>query len=262
MNLGVWIGIIGGILGLAVGIGAVLATTGSMGIYIAGGMLLIFGGMFFLFYKLFFGPLINANRLQKNGVAGKALIKEVHDTGVTINNAPQVRLVLEIKNYLGQTYTTSIRTLVSRLNPGMYQTGMIVPVRIDPKNDNNVIIYWDNDSSNSSQKQNAASSGGMSIAGSLEKNIMQQQETDDAIRSAGSRARAIVKNYNWLGVYLNGHNPYVELQVEVLPDGATAFSATVKGVIQESSVPRYQPGQEIFIKYNPLDNTKVAMDHS
>lgn len=262
MNIGLWIGIIGVILGLAVGIGAVLATTGSMGIYIAGGMLLVFGGMFFLFYKLFFGPMINAKRLQKNGIAGKAKIKEVHDTGVTINNAPQVKLVLEIKNYLGQTYTTSIRTLVSRLNPGMYEAGMIVPVKIDPKNDNNVIINWNDDNTNSALKQNTLNSGGVPDAESIKKNIMQQQETDDTIRSTGNAARAIVKNYSWLGVYLNGHNPYVELQVEVLPDGAPAFSATVKGVVQESSVPRYQPGQEIFVKYNPLDCTKVAMDHS
>ena len=45
MNAGVWIGIIGGIIGLAVGVGAVVATGGSEGKYIALGMLLLFGGV-------------------------------------------------------------------------------------------------------------------------------------------------------------------------------------------------------------------------
>jgi hypothetical protein len=140
MNVGAWIGIIGGILGFTVGIIAVLTTAGEFGIYIAAGMLLVFGGMFFLFYKLLFAPILLTSRLQKIGTPGKALIKEVHDTGVTINNNPQVKLVLEVKNNFGEIYNTTIRTLVSRLNPGMFQPGMTVPVKIDPKDDNKVII--------------------------------------------------------------------------------------------------------------------------
>ena len=52
MNAGIWIAIIGGLIGLLVGIGAVVATAGSTGIYIGLGMLLLFGGMFFLFYMI------------------------------------------------------------------------------------------------------------------------------------------------------------------------------------------------------------------
>ncbi len=104
MNAGAWIGIIGGILGLAVGIIAVVATAGSMGIYIGLGMLLLFGGMFYLFYRIFFKGMINMARLQKNGTPGKATIVEVRDTGITINNNPQVKLILELKNSFGQKY--------------------------------------------------------------------------------------------------------------------------------------------------------------
>ena len=84
--------------------------------------------------------MILAGRLAKTGLPGKAVIKEVHDTGITINNNPQVKLVLEVKNNLGLVYTATTRTLVSRLNPGMYQPGMTVPVKIDPENENNVVI--------------------------------------------------------------------------------------------------------------------------
>ena len=72
MNVGAWIGIAGGILGLTVGIIAVLTTAGSVGVYIAAGMLAVFGGIGFLFYKLFFQQMIMANRLaKKTGTPGQ-----------------------------------------------------------------------------------------------------------------------------------------------------------------------------------------------
>ena len=146
-NWGVWIGLVGGGIGLLAGIIAVLATAGQTGIYITLGILAFIGGMGFLFYKLIFGPMLNASRLQKVGLPGKAVIMEVHDTGVTVNNNPQVKLILEVKNNFGQKYTTICRTLVSRLQPWIFQPGMEVAVKIDPKNEKNVIIDLSNNTS-------------------------------------------------------------------------------------------------------------------
>jgi hypothetical protein len=173
MNAGVWIGIIGGIAGLAIGIIAVLTTAGSLGIYISGGMLLLFGGMAFLFYKLFFQQMLLAGRLSKTGVPGKAVIKEVHDTGVTINNNPQVKLVLEVKNNLGQIYTATVRTLVSRIQPGIYQPGMTVPVKIDPENENNVIIDFSGQNTSSSFSSQAQADSLKSELENLHTMVMQ-----------------------------------------------------------------------------------------
>jgi hypothetical protein len=61
---------------------------------------------------------------------------------------------------------------------------------------------------------------------------------------------------------VNGNNPYAELELEVLPDLSPAFSAKTKGVIAETSIPKYQPGQEIFVKYDLYDSNKVVIDHS
>jgi hypothetical protein len=48
----------------------------------------------------------------------------------------------------------------------------------------------------------------------------------------------------------------------VLPDDAPAFESTVKGVVHEQSVGKFQPGQEIYVKYDPNDQSKVTIDHS
>ncbi len=259
MNAGAWIGIAGGLIGLIVGVGSVLVNSGPEGVYIAAGIILLFGGMFYLFYRLFFAPMILASRLRKTGIPGKAVITEVRDTGVTINNSPQVKLLLEIKNSLGQKYTTTVRTLVSRLQPQLYQPGMTIPVLVDPKDDNIVVV----DFSGGRQSTNAGASLSNSVVESqLKDELMKSQQRDDAIRLTGKPARAIVKKYTWLGVYINGNNPYAEIEIEVMPSDAPAFSAKVKGAVSEQSVSKYQPGEEIFVKYDAYDITKVAIDHS
>jgi hypothetical protein len=257
MNAGMWIGLAGGLIGVIVAIVSVLAVGGSSGIYIAAGIVVVFGGMFFLFYKLFFAQMILASRLQKTGIPGKALIKEVHDTGVTINNSPQIKLIVEVKNSFGQVYTATMRTLISRLQPQLYQAGMTIPVLIDPKDENNMVI----DYSGGQQKTSAANFSNANVA-ALKDQMMQDQQAGDLVRLTGKAARAIVKKYTWLGINVNGNNPYAELAIEVLPDDGPAFEAKVKGAISEQSVAKYQPGQDIFVKYDPSDQTRVAIDHS
>jgi hypothetical protein len=262
MNIWTWIGIGGGIAGLLIGVLSVLMTsTDSTGIYIAAGMLLVFGGMFFLFYKLFFGPMINTARLQKTGIPGKAVILEVKDTGVTINNSPQVKLVLEVKNSFGQKYTTTARVLVSRINPFAYQPGMEVPVKIDPKNEKNVVLDF---SGGGSAGAGSASNGGYTQADldKLKGELEQLQKDNDAILASGRSARAIIKKYTWLGANVNGNNPYVELELEVLPEAAASFSGTARGVIGEVSVPKFQPGKTVYVKYDLYDNSKVTIERS
>jgi len=253
MNAGIWIGIVGGIIGILAAFFAVTTTAGSAGMGIGIGMLLVFAGVFFLIYKTFLKPLLNTSRLQKTGIPGKATILEVNDTGVTINNSPQVKLKLELKNSFGQKYTTETRALVSRLNPGAFRAGMELAVKIDPKNETNVVIDYTGQSAVSSTQHNEAA---------LQAQLMQEQQEGQAIAATGKSARAIIKKYTWLGVNVNGNNPYVELELEILPEHSSSFSGKTKGVIAEASIPKYQPGQEIFVKYDYYDNSKVVIDHS
>jgi len=256
MNAGVWIGIIGGIIGLAVGVGAVVATGGSEGKYIALGMLLLFGGVFYLLYRLIFKPLINTARLQKTGIPARATILEVKDTGVTINNSPQVKLILELKNSFGQKYTTQTRVLVSRINPNAYMPGMEIPVKIDPKNEQNVVLDFSGGATATISANTAVNQS------AVQSELEQIERENEIIRSSGKPARAIIKKNTFLGVNVNGNNPWVLLELEVLPEGSSSFSASTKGVIKESSVSKFQPGCEIFVKYDFYDNSKVSIDHS
>jgi hypothetical protein len=134
---------------------------------------------------------------------------------------------------------------------------MTIPVLIDPKNENIVVVDF-------SGGQQPKYNNSMSSADQekLKNELMKFNDQDTYIRNSGKSARAIVKKYTWLGVNINGNNPYAELEIEVMPDDKPAFAATVKGAIKEESVPKYQPGEEIFVKYDIYDLKKVAIDHS
>lgn len=135
--------------------------------------------------------------------------------------------------------------------------GMEVAVKIDPKNEQNVVIDYSG---------GVQTSSGSSLLHrnetALKDELLQMQKEHESISASGKSARAIVKKYTWLGVNVNGNNPYVELELEILPEYEASFGGKTKGVIAEASVPKYQPGKEIFVKYDLYDNSKVVIDHS
>jgi hypothetical protein len=136
----------------------------------------------------------------------------------------------------------------------MYTPGMEIAVKIDPKNEKNVAIDF---------------SGGTAGTGNntmdvtaLKAELESLNQMQESIIKSGKSARAIIKNYKWLGAYVNGQNPYAELELEVLPENSVSFSGKAKGVISENAVHKYQPGKEIHVKYDLYDNSKIVIDHS
>jgi len=134
------IGIYGSAIAVLIGVFAVIKAGGPGSIFIALGMIVVFGSMGYFFYKLLWGPRIHERRLHQSGIPGRAKIVEVRETNITINNNPQVKLMLEVTNSSGHVYHTSCKVIVPRLKPGLYKTGMELPIKIDPGNEKKLII--------------------------------------------------------------------------------------------------------------------------
>ena len=255
LPLGAKIGLVIGLIGAVIGMVAAIMADPVFGIIMSVILIAVFGGTF----GTIFGRMATQNRLLKTGVSATAVIKELKDTGVTVNNAPQIKLLLEVSPPTGAPYLVQTKTLISRLETSSFQPGMVVPVKIDPSNKNKIAIDR---------------SGGASYAGGAGGNAsgMSEQQAqamlekvndeNNRIMAYGQSAKAIVTNYKWLGVYVNGQNPFVELGLEVLPDSGKPFKTSAKGVVKDTSVPKYQPGKEIWVKYDSEDHGKVTIDHS
>ena len=69
----------------------------------------------------------------KNGVTAQAKVLKVWDTGVSINDNPQVGLLLEITPPGLTPFQAQAKTLVSRLNAALVQPGVTAEVKYDPQ---------------------------------------------------------------------------------------------------------------------------------
>ena len=68
----------------------------------------------------------------KNGITAQAKVLKVWDTGVTVNENPQVGLLLEVLPKTGESFQAETRTIVSRLNVAQVEPGITAEVRYDP----------------------------------------------------------------------------------------------------------------------------------
>jgi hypothetical protein len=73
-----------------------------------------------------------AQMLMTSGIVGQATVDAVNDTGVTINENPQVEFVLDVTVPGKKPYKATLTQVVSRLAIAGFQPGATVPVRVSP----------------------------------------------------------------------------------------------------------------------------------
>jgi hypothetical protein len=136
------LGIFAGIGGVIFGVIKVLKSGAPQSTQIAIAMIVVFGAMGFILYKTLWQSRFNTRRLQKIGLSAKGKIIEVIPTNVSVNNNPQIKLLLEIKNTSGVNYTTQSKVIVPRKSSVIFQPGKEVNIKIDPDNEKNVIVVF------------------------------------------------------------------------------------------------------------------------
>jgi hypothetical protein len=253
-KIGLVIGLLSGVVGGGIGILAAFGT----GDYISGiivTVVLIF--VFTIIWRMIVGPMITTNYIMKNGKDAEATIIETWDTGVTVNNSPQIGMLVEVRQPGRPPYQTKTKSVVSRLQVQYYQPGMVLGVKVHPTKPNKIAI--------TSIGGGAGGDMGYSGAGSTmskeeaERIVKEIDEFNKLVEAYGQKADAIITAYSEIGINVNGDNPAVKLGVKVIPEDGGSFNAETRGIIKKESVFKYQPGREIFVKFDPSDNSKVVI---
>lgn len=73
-----------------------------------------------------------AQMLMTSGIVGTATIDAVNDTGVTVNENPQVEFTLDVTVPGKEPYKATLTQVVSRLAIAGFQPGATVPVHVSP----------------------------------------------------------------------------------------------------------------------------------
>jgi hypothetical protein len=81
-------------------------------------------------------------RLQQTGVAGTAQIVGLRETGMRVNDQPQIEMQLMVSIPGRATYTAIHREVVSHLALARLQPGASLPVRVDPNDVAMMAIDW------------------------------------------------------------------------------------------------------------------------
>ena len=81
-----------------------------------------------------------AQYLMANGRQGSAVVQALRDTGVTINDNPTVELDLAVAVDGGAPYAVTHRQTISRIAIPSFQPGATIPVRVDPADQQSLII--------------------------------------------------------------------------------------------------------------------------
>ena len=246
LNIFAKIGLLIGLLGAAVGLATAFIAEPIAGIF----MTVVIGGMFSLFYFTLFKPMIESARILKIGLPATATVLQLSDTGVTVNHNPQVKLLLEVTP-LDNTpsFQAETKLVVSRIQTSAFQPGSVLQVKYDPKNRTKVAID-DGSGDNTAQVK------------MMTEKLEQIERENQHILAHGIESLAKVVRYTPMNINVNGNNPAVELFLEVTPKDDPRFNATARGVVGEVAIHKFQPGEEITVKYDPQDLTKVAILHS
>ncbi|ABX06360.1 hypothetical protein Haur_3724 [Herpetosiphon aurantiacus DSM 785] len=109
-------------------------TMNSIMIWTIGG--LVFSFVLIVVLRRAFGP---NKKLLQQGLPGQATIINVYQTGMMVNNNPQIGLVLQIDGPLGQ-YQTETKAVIPMISIPQFQPGAVLPVKIDPSNRNNIAL--------------------------------------------------------------------------------------------------------------------------
>ena len=81
-----------------------------------------------------------AQHLMANGRVGSAVITDVRQTGMWVNENPQVEMDLQVTVEGIPTYTATQRQVIAQIAIPQFQPGVTVPVRVDPENPSSVLI--------------------------------------------------------------------------------------------------------------------------
>lgn len=240
----------GALVGLAVSFMADVFT----GLIMATAMVFTFSMVYFIFIR----PNMEYKRILKTGKMAQATISSMKETGTRINNQPLIKFEVIVNMNGRAPYSATIKSVVSYINIAQFQTGSVFPVMVDSQNEQNVVFIRQGD---------MPANGGLNNASpeqvkELQDKLLEMDKANQHIRATGTYAKAIVTKYTYMGVNVNGNNPLVTLEIQVLPHNEPAFPATVKAVIKEENIPKYQPGEDIGVKYDLNDRSKVAIDHA
>ncbi len=205
----------------------------------------------FFLYRLFKGMSQNSG-LVKTGLSAPAVILEVQDTGVTMNNSMQARLTLQVTPADRPPFQAVATTFVNRFQVGLLVPGASVQVKYDPNDISKVAVQ-------------TLGAGGMSGANiqSVQAAVLAQDQYYEQLRKTGEEALATILTADETNVRAAEGGSIFRFTFDVKPRTGEAFRAETQAAIADGSRSKYAVGRQVYVRYDPYgDKKQVALDRA
>ncbi|HEY7608026.1 MAG TPA: hypothetical protein VIF14_02260 [Alphaproteobacteria bacterium] len=249
--------------------------------------------VFFVFVRRFMGA---NQRLVASGIPGTALVLDVRDTGVTINNINAVleaRLLVTIPGRA--PYEATVEVTLGRMNWGALQAGMTVSVKVDPKHPARVAIDWGGSRGSGLAGMTPNLGSQVQLGGAAEMAVgapgavatpggnfaipgvsgaMQAETVRDAadVIAAGERAEATIQAVSNTGATAGQMVPNIEpekagdpmvfVAMQVQPRKAAAFAAQGIYRVPKHKLGALAIGRRVAVAYLPGQPQSATIDWS
>lgn len=219
-------------------------------------MLVGFGVTAFVISRVVKG-LSASNARPATARTAPATVVSVADTGVTLNDNPQVRVTVQLHPEGAAAYQAAFSTFVSRVQTAQFQPGSLLDVWYDAANPQKIGLVR----VLGSVEAYAPEGGVKPDVLEAVRGMISSQALTEALASAPEQPATVVACRE-LGLYCGGRNPFVELLVEVHPTDGAPFAATATGVVAQLSVGKYAAGNQVFVRVDPANRERVSLSRS
>jgi hypothetical protein len=212
--------------------------------------LAVLGVTGFVFYRVFKGMSQNSS-LVKTGVSAPAVILEVQDTGVSMNNSMQARLSLQVTPSNRPPFQATTTAFVNRFQVGMLVPGASVQVKYDPNDISKVAVE--------------SLGGAMSAANvqSIQSAVLAQDQYYNQLRQTGEEALATILTAEETNIRAAEGGSVFRFTLNVRPQMGASFTAGTQAAIADTSRFKYTVGQQVYVRYDPNgDKKQVALDRA
>jgi hypothetical protein len=212
-----------------------------------------------------------AQRLRAEGVDGQAQIMEMSQTGVTMNDQPQIQLRLMVTTPVHGSYEKIVREYVPLMQLGRLSNGLPLPVKVDRNNRENLIIDWSNGGMpgmvgvpGMAGMPGMGAMPGMAGKAGMPLPPLPDPAQADAVKqrllATGMPGVARVLSVNYTGQLDGQGRPVYEVHLHIEVDGKPPMTGPARFGVPPERVSVMQVGGMIPLRVDPANPAMMAAD--
>lgn len=242
-------------------LGLVLPTAGGA-MFLTGAILGVTGLLLAMWARRWQRGFAEAQRIKATGVPGSARIVGMRQTGVTMNEQPQIELNLEVTTSMQGPYQVVMKEYVPLMLIGTLSSGAPLPVKVDPANPNTVIIEWENAFGGGLSGAPAIAGAGTMPPANADSSQMDpglRQAEKERLLESGIQGTATVLSSRATGQTDSEGRPVYDLMLRIEIPGQQPMRGPSRTGVPPERVDRLEAGDTVTIKADPANPSSMTI---